>query len=111
MIGTSPAAAIRAAISSSCPMIASIPPTSVLRVRQALVHLEERDDVALFPELAPSRGPVDRPGHRLLEQDGHDRPRPVAGRPGHDARAHGVDQVAHLIIARMAACLDPTAVS
>ena len=61
---------------------------------EALVDLEDRDDVLDVPEVLGRRPPGDGPIHRVLEQDGREDAVALEGRAGDDARAHRVHEVA-----------------
>src|SRR4029453_11172920 len=72
---------------------------AVLFVLEALVDLDERDN-ALLDQRPRDRGSVHSPIHRPFEQYGADHlATTVAGRLD-DPRAHLVDQVEHLLVAR-----------
>src|SRR5690606_33027902 len=76
-------------------------------VRQALVDLQERHHLLAGPQEFGGRRAVDVAVHRGFEQDGPRDAIAPEGRAGDDARAHGVDQVHHLRLARMAAFVHP----
>ena len=74
---------------------------AVLLVGQALVDLQERHDVLDVPQVVGRRTALDLAVHGHLEQDRAHDAVAVEGRAGDDAGAHLVDEVEHLLVARV----------